>query len=44
MFGLPAGTALLLFGFPVFWILYLVAFMYVSRNWERDAGAKDDTP
>ena len=44
MFGLPAETALLLFGFPVFWILYLVAFMYLSRNWERDSASPDDKP
>ena len=42
MFGLPIETTLLVFGFPVFWILYLVAFMYVSRNWERDSVAEDD--
>ena len=42
MFGLPTETALLLFGFPLFWILYLGVFMYVSRNWDRDAAAEDD--
>lgn len=42
MFGLPMETALLLFGFPVFWILYLGVFMFLSRDWERDAGAEDD--
>ena len=44
MFGLPIDTTLLLFGFPLFWILYLVAFMYLSRNWERDSAAGDDAP
>lgn len=42
MFGLPFGTTLLVFGFPVLWILYLIVFMYVSRNWERDSAAGDD--
>jgi hypothetical protein len=42
MFGLPVETALLLFGFPLFWILYLGVFMYVSRNWDRDTAAEDD--
>ncbi len=37
MFGLPFGTSLLVFGFPVFWILYMIGFMYVSRNWEQDS-------
>lgn len=42
MFGLPVETALLLFGFPLFWILYLVVFMYVSRNWDRDTAVEDE--
>lgn len=42
MFGLPIETTLLVFGFPVFWVLYLVAFMYVSRNWERGSVTEDD--
>ena len=37
MFGLPFGTSLLVFGFPLFWILYMIGFMYVSRNWKRDS-------
>ena len=44
MFGLPVATTLLLFGFPLFWILYLAAFMYLSRDWERDSAAPDDAP
>ena len=44
MFGLPLETALLVFGFPLFWIVYLIVFMYVSRNWERDKAVRDDTP
>jgi len=42
MFGLPFETALLVFGFPVFWILYMVVFLYVSRRWDRDSATGDD--
>ena len=35
MFGLPLGTAFLVFGFPVIWILYTVIFLVVSRDWHR---------
>jgi hypothetical protein len=42
MFGLPLGTTLLVFGFPLFWVLYMIVFMYVSRNWERDSATEDD--
>jgi hypothetical protein len=42
MFGLPIETALLVFGFPVFWILYLLVFMVVSRDWEQDTATGDD--
>lgn len=42
MFGLPIGTALLLFGFPLFWVLYTVVFLIVTRGWGRDSAAEDD--
>jgi hypothetical protein len=42
MFGLPIETALLVFGFPVFWILYMIVFMYVSRDWGEDTESRDD--
>ncbi len=42
MFGLPFGTSLLVFGFPVFWILYMIGFMYVSRNWDKDSADDGD--
>ena len=42
MFGLPIETALLVFGFPLFWILYMIGFMVVSRNWEKDSATEDD--
>lgn len=36
MFGLPLETLLLVFGFPLLWIIYTVVFMRLSRNWNRD--------
>ncbi|HSC26414.1 MAG TPA: hypothetical protein VLD67_04015 [Vicinamibacterales bacterium] len=36
MFGLPLSTFLLVFGFPLFWILYTIGFLLLSRSWERD--------
>jgi hypothetical protein len=33
MFGLPVATTLLIFGFPVLWVLYTVGFLVVSRHW-----------
>ena len=38
MFGLPAGTALLVFGIPVLWIVYTIGFWVLSRGWEQDGG------
>jgi hypothetical protein len=38
MFGLPFETALVVFGFPVFWIIYTAVFLYRSRDWKDDAG------
>jgi hypothetical protein len=42
MFGLPVATSWLVFGLPVFWILYLAGFLYVSRNWGDDNAPGDD--
>ncbi len=42
MFGLPIATTLLMFGFPIFWILYLIVFLYVSRDWGNDSAQGDD--
>jgi hypothetical protein len=36
MFGLPVGTTLLIFGFPVFWILYTIGFLVVSKHWKDE--------
>jgi len=42
MLGLPIETALLVFGFPVFWVVYTLVFLYRSRNWERDSAPGED--
>ncbi len=36
MFELPLSTTLLVFGFPVLWILYTVIFLWRSRHWKDD--------
>ena len=36
MFGLPGLTAAVLFGFPIFWILYTVVFFIKSKDWPDD--------
>ncbi len=43
MFGLPTGTLWLVFGIPLFWIAYLIVFMFVSRGWDRDSVAEDES-
>jgi len=42
MFGLPIETTLLVFGFPIFWVIYTIVFLVVSRDWDRDGVAGDD--
>lgn len=42
MFGLPLETSLLVIGFPVFWILYTIVFLFVSRDWGKDSSAGND--
>ncbi len=44
MFGLPFATTLLVFGFPLFWILYMIGFLYVSRDWGKDSANENDAP
>ncbi len=36
MFGLPMLTVTVLFGFPLFWIVYTLIFFIKSRNWIED--------
>ena len=44
MFGLPIETTLLVFGFPVFWILYTIVFLILSKDWVKDEAESDDAP
>lgn len=44
MFGLPLETSLLVFGFPVLWIIYTAVFLYRSRDWGKEEGEKGDAP
>lgn len=34
MFGLPVTTSVVVFGFPVFWIVYTLVFLWRSRDWD----------
>lgn len=36
MFGLPATTNLVLWGFPLFWILYTVIFLIKTKDWAKE--------
>jgi len=36
MFGLPPTTAAMVFGCPLFWIVYTLVFLWRTRDWERD--------
>ena len=42
MFGLSLGTTLLLFGFPLFWIVYTLLFLRMSRKWQPDDTDDED--
>jgi hypothetical protein len=42
MFGLPFETTLLVLGFPLFWFLYMIVFLYVSRDWGKDSAKEND--
>ena len=44
MFGLPLSTTLLVFGFPAFWILYTIAFLFLTRHRKRQPPAREDAP
>lgn len=43
MFGLPAVTTAVLIGIPLFWVLYTIGFLVISRNWARE-DIDTDTP
>ena len=40
MFGLPGATAAVVFGFPVFWILYTLIFLWRTKDWSKAEGEK----
>jgi len=42
LFGLPLATALLVFGFPLFWVVYTALFLYRTRRWRDDDSPGDD--
>jgi hypothetical protein len=42
MFGLPIETFLLVFGFPVLWIIYTLVFMRRSRDWDDETADRDE--
>ena len=42
MFGLPLETSLVVFGFPLFWIVYTLVFLIRSRGWEDGADVDPD--
>jgi len=44
MFELPLSTTLLVFGFPAFWILYTIAFLFLTRNRKREPPVREDAP
>ena len=41
MFGLPLETSLIVFGFPVFWIIYTIVFLVRTKDWEQDRASGD---
>jgi hypothetical protein len=41
VFGLPLETSLLVFGFPLFWIIYTVIFLVRSRDWDNESVDED---
>ncbi len=43
LFELPLSTTLLVFGFPAFWILYTLGFLYFTRGWKRTERDREDT-
>lgn len=44
MFGLPLETSLIVFGFPLFWIVYTIVFLVRTKNWEQDTHGEDHSP
>ncbi len=44
MFELPLSTALLLLGFPLFWVVYTGIFLLATRNWSQTTDRPEDGP
>ena len=42
MFELPLSTALLLLGFPLFWVAYTVIFLLATRKQGRATDGPED--
>ena len=42
MFGLPFETSLVVFGFPVLWIVYTLVFLVRTRRWEQADPVEED--
>lgn len=42
MFGLPIETSIVVFGFPLFWIVYTIVFLHRSRDWEQKSKSEED--
>jgi len=36
LFELPLSTTLLVFGFPLFWVLYTLLFLHRTRHWKDE--------
>ena len=43
MFGLPPETFLLVFAFPLLWIIYTLVFLRISRNWDDESAGDEDS-
>ena len=41
MFELPLSTTLLVFGFPLFWVLYTVLFLHRTRHWKDEEDGEE---
>ena len=41
MFGLPTATVVIIFGIPAIWVIYTLAFVYLSRGWKAEDVAED---
>ncbi len=40
MFGLPTATTFLVLGIPMFWILYTLGFLWMTRDWPTSRNEK----